>query len=488
MSGMSDGGEILSTAARSTLDKQALDRIYEEIRTIYRADDRPWVIGYSGGKDSTTALQAVWCALSDLPEEERSKPVYVLSSDTLVETPPIVEHVRQTHHMINEAAAAQAMPFSAHRVSPLITQSFWVNLIGRGYPAPSKQFRWCTERMKINPTNQFILDKVTEYGEVVVVLGARQSESATRSQVMNQHKVTGSRLKRHTSLARAYVYTPIEEFSLDDVWYYLLNIPSPWSGNNKELVSLYLNAHSGECPLVIDDTTPSCGNSRFGCWVCTVVTKDKAIEALIDSGDEWMEPLLELRNWLAETQNPERKREFRNYKRRDGKVILDRTRGKLVPGPYLFEVRQQILRMLLDAQKTVQGDRPDEQLILPEELHEIRRIWRSEEQDWEDSVPRIYAEVMGGEAAEIEWPREDAGGFTPADKKVLESICEEEGVPTSLVSRLLDVEMELSGLGRRTAIYSRINALLSEEWGTEEEAMAKAMERANAKSAAEEAR
>lgn len=471
---------VIATAARSQLDKEKLDLIYDEVRTMYLADDRPWVIGYSGGKDSTTAMQVVWSALATLPEKDRAKPIYVLSSDTLVETPPIVDHVRRTHLMINEAAANQKMPFSAHRVSPLIPQTFWVNLIGRGYPAPSKQFRWCTERMKISPTNRFILEKVTEHGEVVVVLGARQAESASRDQVMEKHRVTGSRLKRHASLPSAYVYTPIEAFSLDDVWYYLLNIPSPWQGDNKELVSLYLNAHSGECPLVIDDTTPSCGNSRFGCWVCTVVTKDKAIEALIDSGDEWMEPLLELRDWLSATQDPKRKREFRDFKRRDGRVILDRTKGKLVPGPYLFEVRQEILRKLLRAQVKVRQEQPEQTLILPEELHEIRRIWRTEEQDWGDSVPTIYAEEVGDD---IEWPREDTGGFSPADKAALARICDEEGVPTALVSKLLDVEMDLNGMGRRTSIYNKINALLSEEWGSEEEAMAKAVERAEAKRA-----
>jgi DNA sulfur modification protein DndC len=473
-----DGG-ILATAGRTQLTKEKLDALYEEVQSVYLADQRPWVIGYSGGKDSTAALQVIWSAISRLDEEQRNKRVYVLSSDTLVETPPIVKHVDLSLARINETAKVTGMPFEAHKVTPHIHQSFWVNLIGRGYPAPSKTFRWCTERMKIDPTNRFILDRVTEFGEVVVVLGARRQESATRAQVMKTHSVTGSRLKRHTSLPRAFVYTPVEDLSLDDVWSYLLTVPSPWGNDNKELVSLYLSAQAGECPLVIDSTTPSCGNSRFGCWVCTVVTKDKAIEALIDSGDDWMEPLLELRDWLAATQNPAKKREFRDFKRRDGRVILDRTKEKLVPGPYYLDTRRYILKRLLEAQKKIHKERPDETLILPAELHEIRRIWRMEEQDWEDSVPQIYRDAMG---EDLDWARDDTGAFSPQDRSVLEGICDDEGVPAELVSKLLDVELELSGMGRRTAIYSRIERLLRQEWGSAEEALERALTKEERKS------
>lgn len=76
----------------------------------------------------------------------------------------------------------------------------------------------------------------------------------------------------------------------------------------------------GECPLVIDESTPSCGNSRFGCWTCTVVTKDKAMESLIKNGEEWMSPLLKYRDLLAFTTDPVNKDTYRNYKRRTGKV------------------------------------------------------------------------------------------------------------------------------------------------------------------------
>ena len=143
--------------------------------------------------------------------------------------------------------------------------------------------------MKIRPANQFVLNKVTEHGEVIMVLGVRRGESATRDQVLSLHRIKNSLLSRHTTLPNASVYTPVVDFTTEDVWMYLLSNPSPWGGDNRQLVPLYRNTNAqGECPLVVDETTPSCGNSRFGCWTCTVVRKDKAMEGLIDNGEDWM--------------------------------------------------------------------------------------------------------------------------------------------------------------------------------------------------------
>lgn len=297
----------------SIFDSRTIDEIHSEIQEVYLKNARPWVIGYSGGKDSTTALQLVWYALSELTPKERKYPVYVISSDTLVETPVIVSYITGTLDKLEAIARKENMPFHTDIVRPKITDTFWVNLIGKGYPAPYSKFRWCTDRMKIQPANRFILDRVAEHGEVIMVLGVRKGESTTRDQVLSMHSIQNSLLLRHNTLPNAFVYAPIVDFSLNDVWFYLLNVPSPWNNDNKELVTLYRNSNAqGECPLVVDETTPSCGNSRFGCWTCTVVTKDKAMEGLIDSGEDWMLPLLEFRDLLADTQDPEKNTKFVN--------------------------------------------------------------------------------------------------------------------------------------------------------------------------------
>ena len=134
---------------------------------------------------------------------------------------------------------------------------------------------------------------------------------------------------------------PIQDWSADEVWQYLLGAPCPWGSENWELFDLYKGSNQGECPLVIDTSTPSCGNSRFGCWTCTVVTEDKALHGLIDSGMDWMKPLLDFRNELYQSTIPENKTKYRNYKRRTGRVsyinssdINDDSQGtvKHIPG------------------------------------------------------------------------------------------------------------------------------------------------------------
>ena len=461
----------MSQSKKSAAD--LYEKSLEEIRSVYLADERPWVIGFSGGKDSTVALQLVWYALRGLEPSERKKPVYVISGDTQVETPVIIDYLTEALDSINEHAKAEGLPISAHKVTPSLDESFWVNLIGKGYPAPSSRFRWCTARMKISPANRFILDRVADHGEVVLLLGVRRQESATRAQVMNLRRIENSLLSRHSTLPNAFVYTPIRDYSVDDVWKYLLQVPNPWGRDNNDLLALYRNSSAaGECPLVVDTTTPSCGSSRFGCWVCTVVTKDKAMEAMVDNGDEWLEPLLELRDFLADTQRPKRKTEVRQHIRKNGGVMRKEYGDKddpFVRGPYTLEFCREVLTRLLTAERQVKKLAPDDQLvelISLDELREIRRIWRYERQDWQDSLPAIVKEATG---SELDLPLDDQVFLDGDDEALLAELAVEHEVPLGLVKQLIDTERDLQGLRRRSQIMSRIEAALSQEWRGEEE-------------------
>jgi DNA sulfur modification protein DndC len=227
---------------------------------------------------------------------------------------------------------------------------------------------------------------------------------------------------------------------------------------------MYRNAQAGECPLVVDTTTPSCGNSRFGCWVCTVVERDRSMEAMIDSGEDWLEPLLEFRDLLAETQTPEKKRLYREFRRRNGHVSFIRGTDTPVPGPYTLTYCKTLLERLLETQVRVQREAPpgdDTLLIHDAELHEIRRIWRAERGDWADSVPTIVRAAIG---RELDWVMEDSVRFTAEDGRLLEEVCSERSVPTELIIRLLDVERAAHGLKRRHAIHTRIEELFRQEW------------------------
>ena len=300
----------------------------------------------------------------------------------------------------------------------------------------------------------------------------------TRAQVMSLAKIKGSVLSRHRTLPNTFVYTPIADFSTEDVWSYLLQNPSPWGNNNRDLLALYKSANAGECPLVVDDTTPSCGNSRFGCWVCTVVSKDHAMEALVDGGEEWMAPLLEFRNLLASTQDPSKKAEFREAKHRNGQMRLKSDgSSSFSRGPYRFAFRKELLKRLLLAQRSVQQNGPDKGMVLvrQDELEEIRRIWKHECGDWDDTVPKVYREVYG---RDLSWITEDWGIFPSGDAELLRSICERHGVPSMLVARLLEIEREVHGMARRASVYVNLSEVLREEWRDEATVFEDMMKRA----------
>lgn len=66
---------------------EVFDQVAEDLRTAYCTDNRPWVVGFSGGKDSTALLQMVYNMVRGLTPEQRTKHIYVLASDTRVEPP-----------------------------------------------------------------------------------------------------------------------------------------------------------------------------------------------------------------------------------------------------------------------------------------------------------------------------------------------------------------------------------------------------------------
>ncbi len=310
--------------SESILEKRTFADIFEEIRSTYLNDDRPWIIGFSGGKDSTCLVQLVWKALSELPPEKLQKEIYVISSDTLVEAPQIAERITNSLENMEKFAKKANLPIGTNLLRPPISDTFWVRLLGLGYPAPTIMFRWCTDMLKISNADRFIKDTVSKHGEAIVLLGMRKSESKVRDQVMNLYKIENSVLSKHSKFDQTYVYTPLEDFSAEDVWNYLLENENPWGDENRDLLAMYQDANASECPLVIDTTTPSCGGGRFGCWTCTVVDKQSYLTNLIenDEKNEWMEVLAELRQKLKDTQDSSVWEKYRERKRRNGRVDL----------------------------------------------------------------------------------------------------------------------------------------------------------------------
>jgi DNA sulfur modification protein DndC len=302
-------------------------------------------VGFSGGKDSTLLLHLVVETLLQLPPDERTRRVYVLSNDTRVESPVFQDSVNAALDRVRAGLDALGLPMTVVQTRPDEDSSFWVNLLGRGYPAPNRNFRWCTDRLKIRPTSRFIKERISEAGEVILLLGVRRAESASRAGRINAYDeklAVNARLNAHNDIAGCLIFRPIVDLSDDDVWQVLLALRPPWGGSHRELVTLYRNAKGGECPFVMtDDDAPSCGSNsaRFGCWTCTVVEKDHSLNGLIDAGFEHLEPLAEFRERIkSASADPE----CRSKVRRNGQPGL---------GPLTLGTRRTLLAELIQVQR-----------------------------------------------------------------------------------------------------------------------------------------
>ena len=482
-----------------------IDKLIQEIQALYCLDAVPWVIGYSGGKDSTVTLQLVWNALSALPLEKRTKKIYVITTDTLVENPVVSHWVRKSLEQIKFAAEEQDLPIEARLLTPDVKNTFWVNLIGKGYPAPRHGFRWCTERLKIHPSNHFIRNVIRTSGEAVLVLGTRKAESTNRAATMAKYEIgevnellqsdsnLSNSLRYSDTLPNAVIYSPIQDWTTNEVWMYLMQCENPWKKSNQDLFNMYRGAtEDNECPLVVDTSTPSCGDSRFGCWVCTLVNKDKSMEAMIqnDEEKEWLQPLLDIRNELDIHQDRHR----RDFRRLRGKVQLFEREHKgektikNIPGPYVRKWRKIWLTRVLEAQVEVRQNAPDEfkdiNLITPEELSEIRRIWLEEKHEFDDSLPRIYQEVTGEVFKDIR-VEADEKLLGNDEWETLSEICDDE-MQLELMSKLLDTERQFYTKNRRLGIYDSLEKCFDTSSRSKEEAIASAHQKYDLKTAAEQ--
>ena len=355
-----------------------LAQIKEVLRQEYcRRHKHPWVVAYSGGKDSTLLLQLTWEVVADLPSTQRRRPLVVLGNDTLVESPLVMRHLRTSLSAVATAAGMHDLPIDIRITTPAVDQTFWVNVIGRGYIPPTRNFRWCTDRMKIRPTSRILHQFVREHGGAILLVGTRRSESQTRGRGMARRNVSAQRLNPHSSVPGCRMFAPLADLNDDDVWMVLMQRRPPWGGTHRELISLYRQAGGGECPLVISkDDAPSCGTSspRFGCWTCTVVAKDRSLRGLIDSGHQeagYLTHLYDFREWLIQLREDD---DNRLPVRRDGNP-RNRSDGSKVFGPFTLPVRRMILKRLHTLQDEIGAN-----LITQAEIDCIEDVW------WRDEI------------------------------------------------------------------------------------------------------
>lgn len=431
--------------------------IIQEMSLVYQHDQRPWMIGFSGGKDSTLLVCLVMEMLQRLPCEKINKTVYIVSSDTLVENPIVRDYMHRMSRMINDNGAE--LKIRADIIYPKVEDTFWTKVIGLGYPTPEAPgFRWCTERLKIHPMNDYTMETIRNNGEIVLLLGVRKAESVYRANNIRAREIEGKLLIPHNDIQNAYVYNPLTEIPNQEVWKFLLkgDAKTPWGSDNKYLFSLYQGENLGEEQSVIGEIDkekiPVTGNSRFGCWICTMVKEDKSLKAFIDRGETWLEPLRDYRNWMLQMRSTPSARET---KRRNGSMYR-KPDGTIGLGPFTMETRQEMLRRLLQLEVDTGLS-----LITLEELKYIDSLWDNEGDLSRRKLVEIYFEVKG---CRLPW---DSYKVPVFDEHVIEQIriqCEACDVEFELIAKLI-IEIEANKNYTRSAMVTKaFDRIMNQGW------------------------
>lgn len=431
--------------------------IIQEMAIVYQHDKRPWMIGYSGGKDSTLLCCLVMEMLQRLPKEKRNKTVYIVSSDTMVENPIVKNYMHRMSNMIN--SVGEELNIKAEIIFPKVEDTFWSKVIGLGYPTPEAPgFRWCTERLKINPMNAYTLDKIRNNGEIVLLLGVRKAESTYRANNIRAREIEGKILIPHTQIENAYVYNPLTEIPNEEVWEFLLKdeAKTPWGSDNKYLFSLYQGENLGEEQSVIGeidkDKIPVTGNSRFGCWICTMVKEDKSLKAFIDRGETWLIPLRDFRNWMMELREDPSARE---KKRRNGSVYV-RADGEFGLGPFTMEARALMLKKLLTLEVETGLD-----LITVEELKAIDKMWDAEGDLSRRTLVELYYSIKG---VRLPWDSYKVPIYSQDVIDEIKSLCNEFDIEFELISKLI-IEIDANkNYTKGSVIAKAFDKILNQGW------------------------
>ena len=231
---------------------------------------------------------------------------------------------------------------------------------------------------------------------------------------------------------------------------------SAWGTDNRYLFSLYQGEEMGEEQSVVGEVNKDkiaiTGNSRFGCWCCTMVSEDKSLKNFIEHGASELLPLREFRNWLIELRNTPEARDFR---RRNGSVYFMKN-GELGRGPFTLNTRKDILRRLLQLQKTTGCE-----LISEEELKFIDNVWEREGDLSCRGVVEIYYEVMG---KRLPWDQFKKAKYDGETLETIRKLCAKHDVPFDLMSRLMSAVDSAKLHTRSAETTEAVEKVLNQGW------------------------
>ena len=440
---------------------QVFEEIIKEIMIVYKHDTRPWLIGYSGGKDSTLLVSLVYEAMRRLKKADSPmhKKIYVITSDTMVENPIVKNYMHSSSQSINNASKRDGLRIEASIIYPEPEQTFWSRVIGLGYPTPEPPgFRWCTERLKINPMNKFVNERIEENGEIIILLGVRKGESLTRMKTITAREIEGKLLNMHNDIPNAYVYNPITEVPNELVWEFLLknDCKSPWGTDMKYLFNLYQGENLGEEQSVLGEVDsekiPVTGNSRFGCWCCTIVKEDKYLQKFINRGATELIPLRNFRNELLKMRgNPQ----MRDNKRRNGSVYK-KADGSFGLGPFTLEARRIILEKLLMLENETGLE-----LITISELKAIDKMW---DEEGDLSCRRLVDTYFKVKKTKLPWDDYKAPRFDDDAILSIEEVADKYDIPVELITKLIVSVDENKHITRNNKLQKSFDQIINQNW------------------------
>lgn len=210
-------------------------------------------------------------------------------------------------------------------------------------------FRWCTDRLRTRP-----LQKVTNGEKNIIVLGTRFNESNERNRVLKSNQINEFTYKQK-NYSKSIIFSPIIDYSVEEVWQSIEKLNVDGIIDLKKLKFLY---RGFEGASEKDEESPG---GRYGCWVCTVVRRDKAGMNLVKKGYEQVKYLMDFRDLLLSYRNDSEKR------------LPNRKNHTIGKGPFKLYVRKQLLEKLLETQKLAKCE-----LITREEIELIYALWAKE--------------------------------------------------------------------------------------------------------------
>ncbi len=429
--------------------EQKIYAVKDRLKQEYLADTRPWVVTFSGGKDSTTVLQLVTEMLLDLRKDGKdSKRVYIVSSDTGVEMPVIEDYTTNKLDRIEEYIKQENLNMEVNLLKPKVTETFWNLLLGKGYPSPNQTFRWCTDRMKIKPATNFLKSLTEKNESILMLLGVRSDESQARADSIAKRDENHRGFSKHGEIPNAFVFSPVKDWSNADVWTYLSKFPAPW-GEHKDMMKLY-DKGSGEadCNIALNPEAASCGKTRFGCWVCTVVSQDKSMANMLrNDEDMWMKPLHEFRNKLEVYRDTQGLGKIkRQQRRRNGQKSI---------GPFLLSTRKELLQELLQIEKALTdlGKMGGKTLISDEEIAQIQQEWLHDGDFFESAI--TMAKNVG---RNIEY--QSIKSFNDEEREFVQELCNNNEIPVKLIEDLMQKEHSYRHQLKRTKIFTEMENLV----------------------------